>query len=253
MNGPPPPPPSGFDHNERAIQQQQELSSQREREREREYNERQERERQQREHYGGAPPHQNNTGSITIHQPVASRLPGAISPGGLLANQGGPPSVPLGAPNGPGNAFGPPLHSEASRAAQHNPSTAPTQLQQNHGFGAPSILNHTSAPPVAHSVSNMGNLFGGAASSLQQQQQEARLLPFNNLPSPATPSHQMPGAPALGQGGQQPILNVSRYILCAAWKVQPSSGSLHTTTLLYNTTRNIAYIGLSSFITRPSC
>jgi hypothetical protein len=31
-------------------------------------------------------------------------------------------------------------------------------------------------------------------------------LPFG---APIPPGHQMPGAPALGQGGQQPILNVS--------------------------------------------
>ena len=144
--------PSAFDrerehleeqNRQRALQQQEELAQ-----REREYNERQERDRQQREQYGPAPPHQNNTGSIPIHQPVASRLPGAIhSPGGLLANHGGapPPSGPLGAPSGPGNAFGGPLHNDASRSIQHNPQAAAAQLQQHQGFG-PSILGHNAAP-----------------------------------------------------------------------------------------------------------
>jgi paired amphipathic helix protein Sin3a len=52
---------------------------------------------------------------------------------------------------------------------------------------------------------------GGTFQQQQQQQQEAvarlQQLPFNGPPIPQ--GHQMPGAPALGQGGQQPILNVS--------------------------------------------
>ncbi|KAH8596599.1 hypothetical protein B0O99DRAFT_619426 [Bisporella sp. PMI_857] len=214
MNGQAPQQPPGFEHNEqmeeharqRALQQQrQDLEAQRDRDRE--YGERQERDRQQREQYGGPPPHQNNTGSITIHQPVASRLPGAIhSPGGLLANHGGPPpSVPLGAPSGPGNAFGGPLHNESSRALQHNTQSTASQLQQGHGFGGPNILNHNAAPPsVPHGPSSVAGLAFGASLQQQQQQEALRSLPFG---PPATPVHQIPGAPAMGQGGQQPILN----------------------------------------------
>jgi paired amphipathic helix protein Sin3a len=192
-----------------ALQQQQELAQ-------REQSERQERERH-REHYQPAPPHQNDTASIPLHQPVASRLPGAIhSPGGLLANHGGapPPPAPLGAPSGPGNAFGGPLHSEASRPIQHNPQNATNQLQQQQGFG-PSILHHNNAPsnvPIG-APGGAGVGFGGPLQqqqqTQQQQQQEAvsrlQQLPFGG---PIPQGHQMPGAPALGQGGQQPILNV---------------------------------------------
>jgi paired amphipathic helix protein Sin3a len=188
---------------QRALQQQDDLLMQRERE----YNERQERERQQREQYGPVAAHQNNTGSIPIHQPVASRLPSTIhSPGGLLAKHGGaPPSGPLGAPSGPSNAFGGPLHSDANRAVQHNPQPAAAQLPQHQGFG-PGLLGHNPAPSNA-ALGGPGAAFGSA---LQQQQQEAasrlQQIPFGQ---PVTPAHQMPGAPTLGQGGQQPILNVS--------------------------------------------
>ncbi len=223
MNSQPHGPP-GFDrereieeqHRQRALQEEHLQREQRERERE--HADRQERERQLREQqYNPAPPHQNNTGSIPIHQPVASRLPGAIhSPGGLLANHGGaPPSGPLGAPNGPGNAFGGPLHTEASRPIQHNPQQATNQLQQQQGFG-PSILHHNA---VGGPSGNAG--FGGPLQQQQQAQQQAQAqqqqeavsrlqqsLPFGG---PIPQGHQIPGAPALGQGGQQPILNVSVY------------------------------------------
>ena len=193
-------------HRQRALQQQEDLAQ-----REREHHERQERERQQREQYQPAPAHQNNTGTIPIHQPVANRLPTAIhSPGGLLANHGGappPPSAPLGAPNGPGNAFGGPLHSETNRSIQQNAQNAAAQQQQHQLFG--SNLLH-----VATQQNGPLGVAGGPAAGLthqqlQQQQQEvaARLIPFGG---PMTP-HQHPGAPMgqPGQPGQQPILNVS--------------------------------------------
>lgn len=189
-------------HMQRAMQQE-DLAQ-----REREHNERQERERQQREQYQPAPAHQNNTGSIHLHQPVANRLPNAIhSPGGLLANHGGAPPQPsqtaLGAPSGPGNAFGGPLHSDGNRPFQHG--AQPTAAQQqllNSGL----LLQHA----AQHSVGMNGP--GGPPSALnmhqlQQHQDAARLMPFGG---PMTP-HQMPGLPVSqnGQPGQQPILNVS--------------------------------------------
>lgn len=218
MNNPPHGP-SAFDrerereyledqNRQRALHQQEELVQ-----REREYNERQERDRQQREQHGPAAPHQSNTGSIPIHQPVASRLTGAMhSPGGLLSTHGGAPSsASLGAPSGPANAFGGPLHSDANRGVQHNPQTTAAQLQQHQGFGQ-NILGHNAAPsnvplgvPGGTAVS-----FAGPLQQQQQQQQEAasrlQQIPFG---PPITQAHQMQGAPALGQGGQQPILNVS--------------------------------------------
>ena len=187
-----------------AIQQQEDLAQ---REREHNERERQERERLHRDQYQPTPPHppphQNNTGSITIHQPVASRLPGAIhSPGGLLANHGGAPPHPgpLGAPSGPGNAFGGPLQSDTGRVIQQNPQLATSQLQQQQQAFGPSILHHNTP--------NAPQAFGGPLQQQQQQQEAVRLqqLPFG---ASIAQVHQMPGAPALGQGGQQPILNVS--------------------------------------------
>ncbi|TVY44918.1 Paired amphipathic helix protein [Lachnellula subtilissima] len=220
MNNPPHGPPGYDREREReaeeqrrahALQQQAELVQ-----REREQNERQERERQHREHYQPVPPHQNDTASIPLHQPVASRLPGAIhSPGGLLANHGGaPPSGPLGAPSGPGNAFGGPLHNEANRAIQHNPQNAASQLQQQQGFG-PSILHHNNAPPSVPigPASTTGVGFGGPLQQqqqTQQQQQQEAMSRLQQLPfgGPIPQGHQISGAPAaLGQAGQQPILN----------------------------------------------
>ncbi|KAH8679886.1 hypothetical protein BGZ60DRAFT_525084 [Tricladium varicosporioides] len=216
MNNPPHGP-SGFDR-EREMEEQRRIHALQQEElgrRERDQNERQERERQYREHHQQPPAHQNDTASIPLHQPVASRLAGAIhSPGGLLANHGGPPPPgPLGAPSGPGNAFGGPLHSEANRSIQHSLQNQPNPIQQQPGFG-PNSIHHNGAPPniPIGGPSGGGAAFGGPlqqqqAQQQQQQQQEvaSRLqqLPFGGqIPQ----AHQIPGAP-LGQGGQQPILN----------------------------------------------
>jgi hypothetical protein len=43
-------------------------------------------------------------------------------------------------------------------------------------------------------------------------------LPFGG---PPIPQHQVPGAPALGQGGQQPILNVSPPFSCRGFDQTP--------------------------------
>jgi paired amphipathic helix protein Sin3a len=195
---------------ERMMRQQ---DAQREREQliEREQLERErerERERQHREQYQPVPQHQNNTGTIPIHQPVASRLPGAIhSPGGLLANHGGSAQAgSLGAPSGPGNTFGGPLHNEANRPVQQHSQQNAVAQQQHQMFG-PSLLNHqaNSAAPLGAS-NGPSTVFGGplqaetAARTIQQ-------VPFGG---PMGGQHQIPGAPALGQG-QQPILNVSGF------------------------------------------
>ena len=85
--------------------QQQEQMAQREYEREKEMRE------QQREHHHS--PLENHTGSITIQQPVASRIPATLhGPNGILNHQHvgasmapNPLSAPLGAPKGPGKVF----------------------------------------------------------------------------------------------------------------------------------------------------
>ncbi|KAF4635150.1 hypothetical protein G7Y89_g2941 [Cudoniella acicularis] len=196
MNNPPHGP-SGFDR-ERDMeeqrrahplqQQQQELVQ-----REREQNERQERERQHREHYPQPPPHQNDTASIPLHQPVASRLAGAIhSPGGLLANHGGAP---------------PPV----KQIGRSNTIPKTPQIRFNNKAYGPNLIHHNPAAPSIPigTPGGAGAGFGGPLQQQQQQQQQqeavSRLqqLPFGG---PIPQAHQMPGAP-LGQGGQQPILN----------------------------------------------
>jgi paired amphipathic helix protein Sin3a len=173
--------------------------------REREHNER-ERQHREQQQYQSVPQHQNNTGTIPIHQPVASRLPGAIhSPGGLLANHGASAqSGQLGAPPGPGNTFGGPLHAEGNRSLQqHSQQNAITQ-QQHQIFG-PSLLNHPAASAAPHGTPvGPSTVFGGPL----QQDAAARVMQQVPFGGPMGSGHQIPGAPALGQG-QQPILNVS--------------------------------------------
>lgn len=205
MNNQPPPGPPGLDrerereieeHHMRERERQARLQQEEMAQRERDH---QERERQHREQYQ-APQHQNSAGAIPLHQPVANRLGPAIhSPGGLLANHGGvPPPNPLGAPSGPGNAFGGPLHGDANRSLhqQQNPS-------QQHMFGQ--AINHAAQQQSAQmGAQGAQGPFGGplpqeaaAARSIQQ-------IPFGN----GMGGHPAAGAQALGQG-QQPILNVS--------------------------------------------
>ena len=201
----------GFDRDRDSIEEQRRAHAQQQEElahRAREHTERQERDRREREReqYQAAPAHQNDTGSIPMHQPVASRLPAAIhSPGGLLANHGGAPtSGSLGAPSGPGNAFGGPLHGDAGRPIPHNPQNATNQLQQQQGFG-PNVLHHNSALAIGGPGASAVN-FGGP---LQQPPQDAVRLQQLSFGPPLPQGHPMAGPPALGQGGQQPILNVS--------------------------------------------
>lgn len=210
MNNQPPQPPAGPErdrereleeqqhmrdqHNMRLHHQQQEEMAQRQREID-------ERERQRREQYNqSVPQHQNDRTAIPLHQPVASRLPGAIhGSGGLLADHSGPAQgVPLGAPSGPGNAFGGPLHNDGARAIQQQSAVA----QQQHQMFGPA-MNHAVAPSAPPNVLSGGPAFGGplqsdaAARSMQQ-------LPFGQPPGGGHPAQ---GTAALGQG-QQPILNV---------------------------------------------
>ncbi|KAI1003503.1 Paired amphipathic helix protein [Podosphaera aphanis] len=204
---------SGFERNsdrDREIEDQQHrhrAAVQRDQEdiahREREHAAIQDRDRQHREQYQQVAPHQATTSAITIHQPVASRLPGAIhSPAGILANHNGTKSSgTLGTPSGPANGFGAPLHNDANRLIPQSSQPVPSQLQQQQsGFGQ-NIIHHNSAG--APGINPLG--FGGP---LQQQQETGprlqQALPFN---AAITQGHQLSGGPALAQASQQPILN----------------------------------------------
>ncbi|KAI1455887.1 paired amphipathic helix protein Sin3b [Annulohypoxylon moriforme] len=158
-------------------------------------------ERHQREQFPAGTPRQSNTASLQIHQPVASRLPGAIhSPGGLLATHGGSgPPIPLGAPSGPVNTFGGPLQADSNRSIPHNAQNASNQM-----FGA--IGGHNQNPSGSSAPSN--HLFGGP---LQQDGNRAsQNIPFGSsngaIPGGAHPIPSGGNAGGMPQG-QQPILN----------------------------------------------
>ncbi|KAF3073564.1 Paired amphipathic helix protein pst1 [Trichoderma lentiforme] len=184
-----------MDERHRAIQQHEEMAR-RDQERERE----RERERES-DRYPPAP-HQSSAGSIPIHQPVASRISGAIhSPGGLLANHNGnAPPISLGAPSGPLGTFGGPLQSEHGRPIQHGgPGGANGQHQM---FAS---ISHTQPPPNNSQAAPGGGIFGGPLQPQHQQdggrggQQNATMVGV------APGGHQMPGGITQGQ---QPILNL---------------------------------------------
>jgi paired amphipathic helix protein Sin3a len=212
MNGQPPQPPSVLDRDlererereeqhmreQHMMRQQQEELAQRNREIE-------EQERRRREQqYQAVPQHQTNTGAIPIHQPVASRLPGAIhSPGGLLANHGGASQQgPLGAPAGPGNVFGGPLHNDNARTMQQVNQQNAVAQQQHQMFGGANIINHVGhgAPMPGQAAAPFGGPIPNEAAARQIQQ-----LPFG---PPVAPGNPVQNGVALAQN-QQPILNVS--------------------------------------------
>ncbi|KAM0485171.1 hypothetical protein ACHAPX_001152 [Trichoderma viride] len=183
-----------MDERHRAIQQHEEMAR-RDQERDRE----RERERDS-DRYPPAP-HQSSAGSIPIHQPVASRISGAIhSPGGLLANHNGnAPPIPLGAPSGPLGNFGGPLQGEHGRPIQHGgPGGANGQHQM---FAS---IPHTQPPPNGSQAAPGGGIFGGPLQPQHQQeggrggQQNAAMVGV------APGGHQIPGGITQGQ---QPILN----------------------------------------------
>ncbi|KAK6612458.1 histone deacetylase interacting protein [Botrytis cinerea] len=187
---------------QRALQhKQEEIAAQRERELERQERDRQHREQQ----YQQAPPHQSNTGSIPLHQPVANRTTTAMhSPGGILATHG----TPLGAPSGPVNAFGGPLHNDAARALQHHAQNSAQQPLQQSIFGSEPIFSRGSGGPQSNVPLGIPDAGFGRPQlvpreTTQQEVAAARLMPF----TPVTPGHQMPGPAGLTQVGQQPILN----------------------------------------------
>ncbi|KAM0367289.1 hypothetical protein ACHAPZ_003609 [Fusarium culmorum] len=202
--------PAGYDRDRemddrhRALQQREEMARRdQERERERERDRERDRDRESNERYQSTP-HHSSAGSIPIHQPVASRISGAIhSPGGLLANHNGNPQIPLGTPSGgPLAAFGGPLQNEHNRPVQHGgPNNGNTQPQ----MFAP--MPHAAGPPASTQAavnSGIAAVFGGP---LPQQPQEGQRgaqqgAPFN--PGATSAAHQLPGGITQGQ---QPILN----------------------------------------------
>lgn len=188
-----------MDDRHRAIQQHEEMSR-RDQERERE----RERERESADRYQSA--HQSSAGSIPIHQPVASRISGAIhSPGGLLANHNGSSSsMPIGGPSGPLPSYG---------AGQNDHSR---QMHGGQGSGgsqhqAFAAISHSQAPqnPSHTAASGANAVFGGPLHGQQQDTQRAAQPgpPASNV---AQGGHQIPGGITQGQ---QPILNVSYLFL----------------------------------------
>ncbi|KAI5467596.1 hypothetical protein BGZ63DRAFT_346820 [Mariannaea sp. PMI_226] len=188
-----------MDERHRAIQQQEEMAR-RDQEREREQRERErERDRDSGDRYQTTP-HHSSAGSIPIHQPVASRITGAIhSPGGLLANHSGNgPPIPIGAPSGGPLANFPGPQNEHGHHIQHGGhNTVNTQ----HQMFAP--MPHTTAPPTSSQVVTSGAavVFGGP---LQPQEGQRGSQPGVPFPPAGTAAHQLPGG--ISQG-QQPILN----------------------------------------------
>jgi paired amphipathic helix protein Sin3a len=153
--------------------------------------------------------HHSNAGSLTIHQPVASRLPGAIhSPGGLLANHGSAPSIPLGG----SNSFG--GNAESNRPHAHNAQSASSQMFG--AIGGPNVGPAASAAPAASSLfggplqqegtrASQSGAFGGAAGGGAVGGVAAAAAPGAGNGG----SHPMNNGPGALPQGQQPILNVS--------------------------------------------
>ncbi|KAF9894622.1 Transcriptional regulatory protein sin3 [Aspergillus nanangensis] len=132
------------DSRERELieRQRQEEMVHREREqREREQLERQQMERQQREQQHH--PVQSHTGSIPLHQPVASKVPNSIhGPNGLLSNLGSNPP-----PGGPGALYGPQMpHGEGTpRSYMQHPGGPPGQPMMGFNGSGPPIPGNVAA------------------------------------------------------------------------------------------------------------
>ncbi|KAJ5085270.1 hypothetical protein N7532_010041 [Penicillium argentinense] len=160
------------DSREREIleRQRQEEMAHREREqREREQMERQQMERQQIERQRGEHhPVQSHTGSIPLHQPVASKVPNSIhGPNGLLSNLGTNP------PNGPGN-----VQSSGGPAALFGGPQMP-----QHGEGTPrSYMQYPGGPPMM-GHNGQGQQIPGNVAALAQGQQ-----PILNASDPIGPA-----------------------------------------------------------------
>ena len=94
--------------------------------------------REQLQHH----PVQSHTGSIPIHQPVASKVPNTIhGPNGLLSNlgSGSAPANSISASNGPSGLFsvGSQQQENTPRSAYLQPSAPPPPSQPMPGFVGP--------------------------------------------------------------------------------------------------------------------
>lgn len=156
------------------------------------------------------PPHHSSAGSIPIHQPVASRIAGAIhSPGGLLANHGSAaPPIPLGAPAGPPANFGGPLQPDSGRPPHAGAPNPPAQHQMFAPISHSQPPSNNAGPPSGHPPP-----FGGPMSQRETSQalQQVSFGPGGAGPTAAQPQGQMQAGQNAGglAQGQQPILNVS--------------------------------------------
>lgn len=154
-----------------------------------------------RDPYPPGAPHHSNAASLPIHQPVASRVSGAIhSPGGLLANHGGATSsMPSGHPPGP-SAYGP----DASRTQPHNAQNLSSQI-----FGALGGPVPHGGPTSASSAPFGGPLQDGA--NRPPQGHHFAGGPPGPSPNAAQAPQNATNNAAMPQG-QQPILNVSHLL-----------------------------------------
>jgi paired amphipathic helix protein Sin3a len=227
-----------MDDRHRAMQQDEIARHDQDRERERE----RDRDRDAGDRYQPAP-HHSSTGTIPIHQPVASRIAGAIhSPGGLLANDNAsaPPQSHLGGgghSTAPMANFGGPLQGEHNRQGQQHgaggPGAGPAGgnsqhqmygMMPQHGQGGPGGAQPANSRMGSSYISPMRDQPQPQQHPIQQQppahpqehppplpqQQDAQrgAQAQQNAPflGPAGAAQQLPGAIT---HGQQPILNVS--------------------------------------------
>lgn len=132
---------------ERQRQEEMTHREREQREREREQMERHQREQQQ--HH----PVQSHTGSIPIHQPVASKVPNSIhGPNGLLSNMGGnaPASQPMNTmqSGGPGGLYSSHQENSSRPYMQHAQGPPSQQMMGYNGNTGPS-QGHSNAAALA--------------------------------------------------------------------------------------------------------
>lgn len=153
-------------------QRQEEMAHREREQREREQLERQQLERQREQQHH---PVQSHTGSIPLHQPVASKVPNSIhGPNGLLSNLGGnPANAPQGSvqsSGAPGGMYGPqmqPGEGTPRSYMQHPPPGGPGQHMLGYNSSGPQVPGNVAAlaqgqQPILN-VSSAGVLCGHIA------------------------------------------------------------------------------------------
>lgn len=158
-----------------------------------------------RDQYLTGTPHHSNAASLPIHQPVASRVSGAIhSPGGLLANHGAAPSSMPPGHSASASAYGP----DANRSQPHTAQNLSSQM-----FGALGGPVQHPGPPSGSSAPFGGPLQDGGNRPTQGHHFGAGPGPGGAAPA-APQAPQTAGNNAAVAQGQQPILNVSGLCAC---------------------------------------